>query len=258
MGESAQKMAWENGISREAQDRYAVESQRKAADAWASGKFAEEVMAVDVPPRFLKVSATDNNVRADTTYDALASLKPVFDRRYGTITAGNSSPLTDGAAAVILMSEGRARDLGVKPLGFLRAYAYAATDPGDQLLQGPAYAAPVALDRAGLSLADMDVVEMHEAFAAQVLSNLQAFASRKFAEEKLGRSEPLGGDRPGPAQPQRRLDPARSPVRRHRRPHDHPGAAGARPPQGAPRAAHRLRRRRNRRRGRPRRTGGLT
>ena len=187
MGESAQKMAWENGISREAQDRYAVESQRKAADAWASGKFAEEVMAVDVPPRFLKVSATDNNVRADTTYDALASLKPVFDRRYGTITAGNSSPLTDGAAAVILMAEGRARELGVRPLGFLRAYAYAATDPGDQLLQGPAYAAPVALDRAGLRLADMDVVEMHEAFAAQVLSNLQAFASRKFAEERLGR-----------------------------------------------------------------------
>jgi acetyl-CoA acyltransferase len=104
MGESAQKMAWENGISREAQDRYALESQRKAADAWASGKFAEEVMAVEVPPRFLKISAVDNNVRRDATYDALATLKPAFDKRYGTITAGNSSPLTDGAAAVILMS----------------------------------------------------------------------------------------------------------------------------------------------------------
>src|SRR5512139_2012137 len=192
MGESAQKMAWENGITREAQDRFAQESHRKAADAWASGKFAEEVMAVEVPPRFQKVASADNNVRSDATSDALAALKPVFDKRYGTITAGNSSPLTDGAAAVVLMSEGRARELGVKPLGFLRAYAYAATDPGDQLLQGPAYAAPVALDRAGLRLADMDVVEMHEAFAAQVLSNLQAFASRKFAEERLGRSEPLG------------------------------------------------------------------
>src|SRR5512137_2210052 len=192
MGDSAQKMAWENGITREAQDRFALESHRKAADAWASGKFAEEVMAVDVPPRFQKVSAADNNVRADTTYDALATLKPVFDRRYGTITAGNSSPLTDGAAAVILMSEGRARELGVRPLGFLRAYAYAATDPGDQLLQGPAYAAPVALDRAGLALADMDIVEMHEAFAAQVLSNLQAFASPAFAKERLGRDAPLG------------------------------------------------------------------
>jgi acetyl-CoA acyltransferase len=218
MGDSAQKMAWENGITREAQDRFALESHRKAADAWASGKFAEEVMAVDVPPRFQKISAADNNVRADTTYDALAALKPVFDRRYGTITAGNSSPLTDGAAALILMSEGRARELGVKPMGFLRAYAYAATDPGDQLLQGPAYAAPVALDRAGLALADMDIVEMHEAFAAQVLSNLQAFASRKFAEEKLGRPDPLG-----------EIDPARLNPNGGSIPLGHPfGATGAR------------------------------
>ena len=218
MGESAQKMAWENGITREAQDRFALDSHRKAADAWASGKFAEEVMAVDVPPRFQKVSAADNNVRADTTYDALSSLKPVFDRRYGTITAGNSSPLTDGAAAVILMSEGRAHELGVKPLGFLRAYAYAATDPGDQLLQGPAYAAPVALDRAGLALGDMDIVEMHEAFAAQVLSNLQAFSSRKFAEERLGRAEPLG-----------EIDPARLNPNGGSIPLGHPfGATGAR------------------------------
>ncbi len=192
MGESAQKMAWENGITREAQDRYAAESQRRAADAWASGKFAEEVMQVAVPPRYRKVASADNNVRGDTTPSALAGLKPVFDKRYGTITAGNSSPLTDGAAAVILMSDARARELGVKPLGFLRAYAYAATDPGDQLLQGPAYAAPVALDRAGLALADMDIVEMHEAFAAQVLSNLQAFASPAFAKERLGRDAPLG------------------------------------------------------------------
>jgi acetyl-CoA acyltransferase len=218
MGESAQKMAWENGISREAQDRYALESQRKAADAWASGKFAEEVMAVEVPPRFLKISAVDNNVRRDATYDALATLKPAFDKRYGTITAGNSSPLTDGAAAVILMSEGRAQELGVKPLGFLRAYAYAATDPGDQLLQGPAYAAPIALERAGLTLADMDVVEMHEAFAAQVLSNLQAFASKKFAAEKLGRPGPLGEVEPG------RLNPNGGSI-----PLGHPfGATGAR------------------------------
>src|SRR5512137_366126 len=100
MGESAQKMAWENGISREAQDRFAAESHRKAADAWASGKFTEEVMQVPVPPRYRKVASADNNVRGDTTLSALAALKPVFDKRYGTITAGNSSPLTDGAAAV--------------------------------------------------------------------------------------------------------------------------------------------------------------
>jgi acetyl-CoA acyltransferase len=126
------------------------------------------------------------------TVEALAQLRPVFDRRYGTITAGNASPLTDGAAALVLMSEEKARALGITPLGFVRSYAYAALDPRDQLLQGPAYAAPVALDRARLGLADMDLVDMHEAFAAQVLSNLQAFASRSFAEKELGRAEPLG------------------------------------------------------------------
>jgi acetyl-CoA acyltransferase len=192
MGESAEKMAQVNGISREAQDQVAYQSHRRAAEAWGSGKFKDEVMHVAVPPRYDKVAAMDNIVRKDTTPEALGQLKPVFDRRYGTITAGNSSPLTDGAAAVVLTSEEKAAALGLKPLGFVRAYAYAALDPADQLLQGPAYAAPVALERAGLKLADMDLVDMHEAFAAQVLSNLQAFASKKFAEEKLGRSAPLG------------------------------------------------------------------
>jgi acetyl-CoA acyltransferase len=149
-------------------------------------------MHVAVPPRYARVAAKDNIVREDTNPEALAQLRPVFDRRYGTITAGNSSPLTDGAAAVLLMSEEKAKALGVAPLGYLRSYAYAALDPRDQLLQGPAYAAPVALERAGLRLSEMDLVDMHEAFAAQVLSNLQAFASRKFAEEKLGRPHPLG------------------------------------------------------------------
>ena len=108
------------------------------------------------------------------------------------MTAGNSSPITDGAAVVLLMSEEKARALGFSPLGFIRSFAYAALDPGSQLLQGPAYAAPAALDSAGLKLSDMDLVEMHEAFAAQILSNMKAFASRKFAEQELGRSEPLG------------------------------------------------------------------
>ena len=192
MGESAEVMAQKNEISREAQDRLALESHRRSSAAWEAGKFDGEVMHVPVPPRYQAVSSRDNIVRKDTTLEALAQLKPVFDRRYGSITAGNASPLTDGAAAVILMSEEKARSLGVKPLGFVRAYAYAALDPRDQLLQGPAYAAPVALDRAGLTLADMDLVDMHEAFAAQVLSNLKAFASRAFAEKELGRKAPLG------------------------------------------------------------------
>jgi acetyl-CoA acyltransferase len=149
-------------------------------------------MHVTVPPKYERVAAKDNIVREDTNVDALGQLRPVFDRKYGTITAGNSSPLTDGGGALLMMSEEKAKALGLKPLGYLRAYAYAALDPRDQLLQGPAYAAPVALDRAGLTLADMDLVDMHEAFAAQVLSNLQAFGSKTFAEEKLGRSAPIG------------------------------------------------------------------
>ena len=192
MGQSAEQMAQKNGIGRRAQDELSVQSHTRAAAAWAAGKFDAEVMHVAVPPRFDRVSQKDNIVRADTTLEALSALKPVFDRKYGTITAGNASPLTDGAAALIVMSEEKARALGLTPLGYIRSYAYAGLDPRDQLLQGPAYAAPIALDRAGLTLQDMDLVDMHEAFAAQVLSNLQAFASTAFAEKELGRPAPLG------------------------------------------------------------------
>jgi len=192
MGESAERMAQLNGISRAAQDEFAFRSHRRAAEAWRSGRFDSEVMHVAVPPRYERISSKDGIVREDTTLEALGQLRPVFDRKHGTVTAGNSSPLTDGAAALVLASEEKARALGLAPLGYVRAYAFAALDPSDQLLQGPAYAAPRALDRAGLRLQEMDLVDMHEAFAAQVLSNLQAFASRRFAEEKLGRGAPLG------------------------------------------------------------------
>lgn len=191
MGESAEKMAKENGISREEQDRIAYNSHCNAARAWKEGLFDNEVMHVAVPPKYEQIAAKDNIVRDDTSVEALGQLKPVFDRKYGTITAGNASPLTDGAAALLLMSEERAKALGYEPLGYLRAHAYAATDPGDQLLQGPVYAVPTALKRAGLTLADIDLVEMHEAFAAQVASNLQALASKEFAK-KAGWSAPVG------------------------------------------------------------------
>ncbi|MBV9492750.1 MAG: acetyl-CoA C-acyltransferase FadI [Acidobacteria bacterium] len=192
MGESAEKMAKENGISREAQDRFALQSHHRAAAAWASGRFKNEVMTVVVPPKFDNVVEADNIVRADTTYEQMAKLKPVFDRKYGTITAGNASPLTDGAAAVLLMSEDKAKALGIKPIGFLKSYAYAATDPFDQLLQGPVFALPTALERAKVKLEEIGVIEMHEAFAAQVLSNIQWIGSKKVAEEKLGRNEAIG------------------------------------------------------------------
>jgi len=187
MGESAEKMAKENGISREAQDKFALQSHHRAAAATASGRFKDEVMTVIVPPSFDNIVETDNLVRGDTTLDALAKLKPVFDRKYGTITAGNASPLTDGAAAVLLMSEEKAKAEGLKPIGFIKSYAFAATDPFDQLLQGPVFALPAALERAKLTLADINIIEMHEAFAAQVLSNIQWIGSKKMG---LGEIDP--------------------------------------------------------------------
>ncbi|MCZ8203032.1 acetyl-CoA C-acyltransferase FadI [Gemmatimonas sp.] len=191
MGQSADKMAKLNGISREAQDRFAVRSHELAARGLDDGRLAAEIVPLPVPPAYDSMLTTDNGVRRDSRYEQLAQLKPVFDRQYGTVTAGNASPLTDGASAVLLMSEERARSLGYTPLAFIRSYAYAAVDPGEQLLQAPVLAAPLALQRAGLSLADIDLVEMHEAFAAQVLSNLQGLASKAWAA-RAGLAAPVG------------------------------------------------------------------
>jgi len=191
MGQSAEKMAKLNHISREEQDQFALRSHRLAAAGTLDGRLTSEMMAVYVPPKFDTISTTDNGIRSDTTHDQMQALKPVFDRRYGSVTAGNSSPLTDGAAAVLLMSEEAARAAGYAPLAFIKSYAYAALDPGEQLLMGPVLATPVALDRAGLTLKEIDLVEMHEAFAAQVLSNLQGFESREWAQ-RAGYLHPIG------------------------------------------------------------------
>jgi acetyl-CoA acyltransferase len=192
MGESAEKMAKENGITREAQDKFALQSHKRAAQATESGRFKEEVMTVVVPPGYDNIVENDNLIRGDSTLEGMAKLKPVFDRKFGTITAANASPLTDGASAVLLMSEEKVKKLGIKPIGYIKSYAYASTDPFDQLLQGPVFALPTALERAKIQLSDIKVIEMHEAFAAQVLSNIQWMGSKKIAQEKLGRSEPIG------------------------------------------------------------------
>ncbi|RMH39302.1 MAG: acetyl-CoA C-acyltransferase FadI [Deltaproteobacteria bacterium] len=192
MGESAEKMAKENRISRAAQDEFAHRSHTLAARAWAEGKFDAEVMTVYVPPTYDTAVRRDNLVRDDSQLDRYAKLKPVFDKRHGTITAGNSSPLTDGASALLLMREDKARALGLEPLGRIVSWAFAALDPAGQMLMGPAYATPRALDRAGMTLADVDLIDMHEAFAAQVLSNTQAFESRQWARDHLGRDEAIG------------------------------------------------------------------
>ena len=191
MGQSAEKMAKENGISRDAQDRFALMSHQRAAAATADGRLRAEIAPWFGGRNMDEVTETDNGIRQDTSLEKLAELKPVFDRRYGSVTAGNASPLTDGAAAVLMMSEDRARALGYRALATIRSYAVAAVDPGWQLLMGPAYAVPKALDRAGITWKDLGLVEIHEAFAAQVLSNTQAWASKVWAE-RLGRSQPVG------------------------------------------------------------------
>jgi acetyl-CoA acyltransferase len=190
MGESAEKMAKINAIPREQQDQFALRSHRLAAAGTQDGRLAAEIAPMFVPPGFQPMT-NDNGIRPDSSIEALRALKPVFDRRNGTVTAGNSSPLTDGGSAVLLMSEDRAKSLGYEPMAYIRSYSYAALDPGEQLLMGPVLAAPVALQRAGLSLQHMDLIEMHEAFAAQVLCNLKGLASREWAE-RAGFSQPVG------------------------------------------------------------------
>jgi acetyl-CoA acyltransferase len=190
MGESAEKMAKINHIGREEQDQFALRSHRLAHAGTTDGRLTAEIMAVWPPPKFEPLAA-DNGIREDTTIEKLRELKPVFDRRYGSVSAGNSSPLTDGAAAVVLMSEEKATAMGMTPLAFIRSYAYAALDPGEQLLMAPVLAAPVALARAGLTLQDIDLVEMHEAFAAQVLSNLRGLDSDEWAA-RAGVRQPVG------------------------------------------------------------------
>lgn len=192
MGDAAEKMARENGISREAQDLYTFESHQKAVEAWEKGVFDDEVMALPVPPRYKETATRDGIPRADTSLEKLASLRPVFDRKYGSVTAGNSSPLTDGAAAVILMEEKAAERLGFVPKAFIRSWAFEGLDPSWQMLMGPSFATPVALDRAGMTMQDIDVIDMHEAFAAQMLSNLQAFASVEWAKRHLARDTAIG------------------------------------------------------------------
>jgi acetyl-CoA C-acetyltransferase/acetyl-CoA acyltransferase len=186
MGQTAEVLAREFGISRAEQDGFALRSHQRAEAAWEQGRMAAEVMPVPVPPRYERASEFDNGIRKGQSLEALAKLAPVFDRRFGTVTAGNSSQLTDGAAALVLASADRARDLGLPVLGRVRSWAFAGCDPSRMGL-GPALAAPMALRRAGrLSMGHMELVEINEAFAAQVLAVMSALDSRAFCEEHLG------------------------------------------------------------------------
>jgi acetyl-CoA acyltransferase len=186
MGDNGELLAKRFGIGREAQDHWAMTSHHRAARATAEGLYRDQILPAYVPPDFTPV-VSDNGVRADTSLDKLARLPPAFDKRFGTVTAGNSSFLTDGAAACLLMSEERAKELGCTPLAYLTAAALVAIDPVEELLLGPVFATPAALDAAGLALSEIDVWEVHEAFAAPVLAVVRLLADESYCQERLGR-----------------------------------------------------------------------
>lgn len=191
MGDTAEQMAKSYHISREQQDELAHRSHLLAAKAWESGVLEQEVMTAYMPP-FKQAFTQDNNIRTNSVLSSYTKLKPAFDRKHGSVTAANSTPLTDGAAAVLMMTESRAKALGYTPLGYIRSFAFSAIDVWQDMLLGPSYATPIALKRAGLTLQDLTLIDMHEAFAAQTLANLKLFSSRQFAQEKLGLTKEIG------------------------------------------------------------------
>ncbi|MDO6719503.1 acetyl-CoA C-acyltransferase FadI [Psychrosphaera sp. 1_MG-2023] len=191
MGQTAEQMAKTHNISRADQDAMAHRSHSLATKAWESGVMQDEVMTAHPEP-FKQFIDMDNTIRTNSTADGYSKLRPVFDRKHGTVTAANSTALTDGASAIMLMSESKAKALGYVPLGYIRSFGFAAIDVWEDMLMGPSYATPIALERAGMNLGDLDLIEMHEAFAAQALANMKMFGSKKFAEEKLGRKSAIG------------------------------------------------------------------
>jgi len=191
MGEDCDRLAARIGVTRDEQDRFAVRSHQAAARAAAAGILAEEIIPVRQAPKFKQVD-TDNGVRGDSSMEKLARLKPAFVKKYGTITAANASYLTDGAAAVLLMDKKTALAHGYTPRATVCHYCFSAQDPGEELLLGPAYAISHVLEKAGLRLDQIDVIELHEAFAGQVLANLKCLESPQFATDKLGRDQAIG------------------------------------------------------------------
>jgi len=195
MGQTAERLAQEFAIPREEQDRFALVSHQRAAAAWKRGFFAGEVARLTPAQTGGQAVDYDTGPRPNQTLEALGKLRPLFDARNGTVTAGNSCPITDGAAAVVLTLAGQNGES--EPLGYIRDYAEAGCDPRRMGL-GPVYATSKLLRKTGMKLSDFELIELNEAFAAQVLACQRAFASTKFAKEELGRDEAIG-----------ELDPAR-------------------------------------------------
>lgn len=191
MGEHTELMVKEWGVTREEQDDYAARTHQLAGQAIADGRIPAEVIPVVAPPDY-HAASTDNLVRPKPNREKIGMLPTVFDQEYGSITAANSSPLTDGASAVLLMAEEKAKALGYQPKAYIKSFGFSGLDLDVGMLFGPTFSTPKALEQAGLMLSDMDLVEMHEAFAGQVLCNLRAFNHKSWLEENIGLSEPIG------------------------------------------------------------------
>jgi acetyl-CoA acyltransferase len=191
MGDSAEQMAKDYGITRQSQDELTLRSHKLAHQAWEEGRLEAEVIRAYIEP-FKEAFIRDENIRADSTLAKLASLKPAFDRQHGSVTAANSTPLTDGACALLMMKESVAKALGYEPLGYIKHYAFTANTVDCDLLMGPTQASSKVLKRARMQLSDLTLIDMHEAFAAQALANVKAFASKDYAVKFLQRKKALG------------------------------------------------------------------
>lgn len=191
MGDSAEQMAKDYGITRIAQDELTLRSHRLADQAWQDGKLDAEVIRSYNAP-YKEAFTQDENIRADSTLEKLSRLKPAFDRQHGSVTAANSTPLTDGASALLIMKESTAKALGYQPLGYIKHYAFTANTVDRDLLMGPTQASSKVLKKARMNINDLTLIDMHEAFAAQTLANIKAFGSKEYAKQHLGRQQALG------------------------------------------------------------------
>jgi acetyl-CoA acetyltransferase family protein len=191
MGETAELLSREFKISREEQDLFAMLSHNKAESAQKAGFYKDELIAVPIPPKYDTFLDNDNGIREGQSMEALAKLKPVFDKYNGTVTAGNASQITDGAAVTLIMEENKAKEMGYKPIGRIRGFAYAGLDPKRMGL-GPAYSTKLVLEKTGMSMKDIDRIEINEAFATQVIANMRIFESDALSKQYLGIDKALG------------------------------------------------------------------
>jgi acetyl-CoA acyltransferase len=191
MGQTAEVLARDFHLTRQEQDAFAMRSHQRTVDAQKTGKFKDEVVPMIIEPDFDEVIESDFGPRDGQSMESLGKLKPFFDRENGTVTPGNACPITDGAVALILMSEEKAKAEGRQILGLISGFTFSGCEP-KRMGMGPIYSSASLLDQMEMDFSEVGLVELNEAFAAQVLANQKAWSSDKYAQEKLGRKKALG------------------------------------------------------------------